>query len=118
MLPDDTRVDDDATSATLVGGIYVIRLSDTHYYGGRTGNFKRRWADHLRELREGRHNNRRMQRVFDIHGRFDPDVVRVLSPDECVDAESDQPTRGVRTGRSGVPASRRTGRSPRCPSPA
>jgi hypothetical protein len=86
MLPDDTRVVDDATPAS-VGGIYVIRLSDTHYYGGRTGNFKKRWADHLRELRNGRHNNRRMQRVFDLHGRFDPEVVEVLAPSECPDAE-------------------------------
>jgi GIY-YIG catalytic domain len=89
MLPDDTRVDDNATPAAPVGGIYIIRLSDTHYYGGRTGNFKKRWADHHRELREGRHNNRRMQRVFDIHGRFEPEVVEVLAPSECPDAEQD-----------------------------
>lgn len=80
MLPDDTR-------AASVGGIYVIRLSDTHYYGGRTGNFRVRWASHLRELREGRHNNRRMQRVFDLHGRFEPEVVEVIAPRECPDAE-------------------------------
>ena len=88
MLPDDTRVPVDATpDATPEGGIYVIRLSDTHYYGGRTKNFRVRWAAHLRELREGRHNNRRMQRVFDRYGRFDPEVVAVLAPDECPDAE-------------------------------
>ena len=87
MLPDDTRVVDDATPAASVGGIYLIRLSDTHYYGGRTGNFRVRWASHLRELREGRHNNRRMQRVFDLHGRFEPEVVEVIAPRECPDAE-------------------------------
>jgi len=88
MLPDDTRVPVDATAdATPEGGIYVIRLSDTHYYGGRTKNFRVRWADHLRDLREGRHYNRRMQRVYDLHGRFDPEVVSVLAPDECPDAE-------------------------------
>ena len=88
MLPHDTRVPADAaTPATPEGGIYVIRLSDTHYYGGRTKNFKKRWADHLRDLREGRHDNRRMQRVYDLHGRFDPEVVSALAPDECPDAE-------------------------------
>jgi hypothetical protein len=88
MLPDDTRVPADAThDATLAGGIYIIRLSDSHYYGGRTGDFKRRWAEHHRDLREGRHYNRRMQRVFDRHGRFEPEVVAVLAPGECPDAE-------------------------------
>ena len=28
-----------------------------------------------------------MQRVYDLHGRFDPEVVSVLAPDECPDAE-------------------------------
>jgi len=88
MLPDDTRVPVDATAdATPEGGIYVIRLSDTHYYGGRTKNFRVRWTAHQRELREGRHDNRRMQRVYDRYGRFDPEVVSVLAPDECPDAE-------------------------------
>ncbi len=61
MLPHDTRVPDDARK----GGIYIIRLSDTHYYGGRTTNFKRRWADHHRDLRAGLHYNLWMQRVFE-----------------------------------------------------
>lgn len=69
------------------GGLYIIRLSDTHYYGGRTEDFKRRWADHLHELRKGLHTNRRMQRVFNIHGRFDPEVFVVLTPEACPDAE-------------------------------
>jgi len=87
MLPDDTRVGDDATPAAPKGGIYIIRLSDTHYYGGRTGNFRVRWASHHRELREGRHYNRRMQRVFDQYGRFEPEVLTILAPSECPDAE-------------------------------
>lgn len=37
MLSDNTQ---DATP-DAGGGIYIIRLSDTHYYGGRTGNFKK-----------------------------------------------------------------------------
>jgi predicted GIY-YIG superfamily endonuclease len=61
MLPHDTRTQ----SGARKGGIYVIRLSDTHYYGGRTVDFKKRWADHHRKLRAGLHYNFRMQRVFE-----------------------------------------------------
>lgn len=87
MLHDDTRAPVEATPEHNTGGLYIIWLSDTHYYGGRTKNFKRRWASHLRELRSGRHNNRRMQRVYDQYGRFEPRVFSVLNPDECPDAE-------------------------------
>lgn len=69
------------------GGLYVIRLSDKHYYGGRTVCFATRWADHLRGLQAGTHRNPRMQRVFNLHGRFDPEVVCVLDKDEQTDAE-------------------------------
>ena len=55
MLPHDTRVPADATpDVTPEGGIYVIRLSDSHYYGGRTGDFRKRWADHHRDLPDSR----------------------------------------------------------------
>lgn len=71
------------------GGLYILRLSDTHYYGGRATKFKRRWRNHLRELRAGTHDNIRMQRVFNIHGRFEPEVLRVLARDEHQDAEQE-----------------------------
>jgi group I intron endonuclease len=88
MLPHDTRAQSGATpDDTHKGGIYIIRLSDTHYYGGRTTNFKRRWADHHRKLRAGRHYNLRMQRVFNRYGRFEPEVVEALHPDDCPEAE-------------------------------
>ena len=61
------------------GGIYVIRLSDTHYYGGRTKCFRTRWAVHRRLLREGKHFNPRAQAVFNQHGRFEPEVLCVIS---------------------------------------
>jgi len=63
------------------GGIYVIRLSDTHYYGGRTKCFRTRWAVHRRLLREGKHFNPRAQAVFNQHGRFEPEVLCVISVD-------------------------------------
>ena len=59
---------------TPLGGLYIIRLSDTHYYGGRSTNCPRRWRDHLRELRAGTHENRRMQGVVEIEGRFEPKI--------------------------------------------
>lgn len=63
------------SNSTRVAGIYVIRLSDTHYYGGRSVDCIGRWKGHLRSLRDGTHENRRMQAVFDIHGRFEPEIV-------------------------------------------
>lgn len=57
------------------GGLYVIRLSDTHYYGGRTKAFANRWAVHYRLLRDGKHFNAHAQAVFNQHGRFEPEVL-------------------------------------------
>lgn len=69
------------------GGLYIIRLSDTHYYGGRAVCFATRWYDHLRNLQTGTHTNSRMQRVFNKHGKFSPEIVRVLDRDIQTDAE-------------------------------
>lgn len=63
----------------LGGGLYVIRLSDTHYYGGRTSDFRERWCEHYRLLRSGRHKNRHMQAVFNKYGVFVPEVLCALS---------------------------------------
>jgi hypothetical protein len=60
------------------GGLYVIYLSDTHYYGGRAVDFAGRWRRHLRDLEGGGHNPY-MQNVFNLHGRFDPIVLAVLA---------------------------------------
>lgn len=64
------------------GGLYLIRLSDTHYYGGRARSFHRRWWRHLKGLQEGRHPNPHMQAVFSQHHRFEP-VVLLESPNEA-----------------------------------
>lgn len=69
------------------GGLYIIRLSETHYYGGRAVCFATRWYDHLRHLQAGTHINSRMQRVFNKHGKFSPEVVCVLDRDTQPDAE-------------------------------
>lgn len=61
------------------GGLYRIRLSESHYYGGRARAFARRWAAHLSSLQEGRHPNKYMQNVFNQHGRFEPEILQRLS---------------------------------------
>lgn len=63
-------------------GIYVIRLSDRHYYGGRSVDVRKRARTHLRELRAGKHKNTHMQRVFDQHREFDIEVVMPLLSSE------------------------------------
>ena len=60
---------------TTKSGLYIIHLSDTHYYGGRSVDCKHRWQEHLRDLRAGKHYNKRMQAVFDIHGMFAPEII-------------------------------------------
>jgi hypothetical protein len=60
------------------GGLYLIRLSDTHFYGGRARSFKVRWRQHLKALQEGSHENPHMQNVFLAHGRFEPQVLAKL----------------------------------------
>ena len=66
-------------SSTLEGGgVYVLWLSDSHYYGGRAKEFKTRWRNHLRDLRAGKHENPRVQAVFKKYGQFEPRVILAL----------------------------------------
>lgn len=60
------------------GGLYVIRLSEKHYYGGRTSSFSRRWRSHLKGLLAGNHGNPYMQGVFNKFGIFEPEAVEVI----------------------------------------
>lgn len=57
------------------GGLYFIRLSDRHFYGGRARSFKARWEHHYKALVKGKHSNRYMQNVFNKHGRFEPQIL-------------------------------------------
>lgn len=63
---------------TRLGGLYIVWLSDTHFYGGRAKQFKGRWRRHLTHLERGTHPNAYMQNVFNQHGRFDTEILRVL----------------------------------------
>lgn len=65
----------------MPGGLYLIRLSSTHFYGGRAVDFRRRWKDHLAALQAGVHCNAYMQRVYDLHHQFEPEVLELLESD-------------------------------------
>lgn len=63
-------------STTQQAGFYIIRFSDTHYYGGRSKNAEQRWSLHLMLLKKHKHYNVYMQAVFDKYGqRFEPKLV-------------------------------------------
>jgi hypothetical protein len=69
------------------GGLYIIKLSDHHYYGGRTKCFRVRWARHHKLLLERNHFNAYVQAVFDKYGRFEPEVYAFLPVGLHRDAE-------------------------------
>lgn len=68
-------------------GLYLIRFSDDHYYGGRSATLDRRWRSHWELLKAGSHYNRRMQAVFNLHGRFEPEVLQEAGPGVDLRAE-------------------------------
>ena len=70
------------------GGLYLVWLSDSHYYGGRTTCYKRRWATHLRDLKRGKHENTRMQNTYNKYGVFRAEAVGVGDRD-LVEAEQE-----------------------------
>jgi len=70
------------------GGVYVIWLSDTHYYGGRCRSFAVRWKTHLYTLQRGTHHNRQMQTFYNQQLQFRPEVVEELPP--CMQEEGEQ----------------------------
>lgn len=82
------------------GGLYVIRLSDTHYYGGRTKAFANRWSVHYRLLRDNKHFNAHAQAVFNQHGRFEPEVLHATL-DEREQRESESVWLQNNVGKSG-----------------
>jgi len=57
------------------GGIYLIRLSDSHFYGGRAQSFRVRWEQHYKALAKGEHRNLYMQSVYNKYGRFEPVIL-------------------------------------------
>jgi hypothetical protein len=56
-------------------GVYQIWLSDKHYYGGRATDFAARMGKHIHLLRHNKHANKHMQSVFNIHRKFEPELI-------------------------------------------
>jgi len=53
-------------------GVYLIEnLVNGHRYVGSAVSFKKRWKEHTRQLSEGRHHSRYLQRAWD---RYGPDI--------------------------------------------
>jgi group I intron endonuclease len=71
------------------GGVYMIRMANGRYYGGRTKDFDQRFAQHLRSLKAGTHINPRMQASFDKHGVCDFTVVCEIT-EESAQEEAEQ----------------------------
>ena len=74
---------------SMAGGLYLVHLSDTHYYGGRTTDFDRRRKAHLNSLKKGKHTNKYAQSVYNIYGRFEFEVLLEIPPEEQLVAEGD-----------------------------
>jgi hypothetical protein len=76
------------TEITRKGGLYIIYLSDKHYYGGRAVNFRARWRRHLTALEKNAHGNPYLQAVFNKHHRFDPEIIEIIDTlPEMISAE-------------------------------
>jgi len=72
-----------------MGGLYILWLSDTHYYGGRAVHFRSRWQRHRRLLMDGKHFNPHAQAVYNKYGRFEPKILKVLPSAQHGEAEKD-----------------------------
>lgn len=71
------------------GGLYIIWLSDTHFYGGRTSDFQGRWRNHLKALERGDHINPYMQRVFALNRVFRPEILEEI-PEKAQRRQAEQ----------------------------
>lgn len=63
--------------------IYILIFVSGHYYIGRSKNYKVRFKKHCTLLRSGKHPNKFMQSVYNLHAL--PKQVLLL---HCIDAES------------------------------
>lgn len=68
-----------SSSRAKLSGTYRINLSDTHFYVGRSSDIKRRAKDHLGLLRRSGHPNAYMQNVYNQHGLFRWEVLRLCA---------------------------------------
>lgn len=70
------------------GGVYMITCeADGRFYVGRSIDTHKRWGDHLRDMRYGRHKNHILQKCYDKYGE-DQMMFKLLY--ETPDAEEQQ----------------------------
>ena len=54
----------------IIKGIYIIKnLENNRVYVGETLDVVRRWTEHLQKLQDGKHNNKELQKDFNIYGK-------------------------------------------------
>lgn len=71
-----------------LGGIYRVTLSPIHFYVGRTSDLDRRKQTHLRLLRQNKHENVYMQRVYNQYLQFEWEVLLICtSVEDAVKSE-------------------------------
>jgi group I intron endonuclease len=72
-------------------GVYTIRCISTGaiYVGSAAASFKKRWHIHLSDLRNGKHHNSRLQRLWNKHGEdsFEFTIAEVCLPEHCIAQE-------------------------------
>lgn len=56
-------------------GIYKIELNGQCLYVGQSKDIKRRWTEHRRHLRQNRHENVYLQRIYNKHKDFQYSVI-------------------------------------------
>jgi group I intron endonuclease len=49
-------------------GVYQIQINEKKYIWSTTVGFKKRWAEHLRKLKSGKHSNKYLQNMFNKYG--------------------------------------------------
>ena len=53
-----------------IKGIYIIKnIENNRVYVGETLDVVRRWTEHLQKLQDGKHNNKELQKDFNIYGK-------------------------------------------------
>lgn len=56
-------------------GIYKIELNNKCLYVGQSKDIKRRWSEHRRHLRQNKHDNIYLQRIYNKHNNFKFSIV-------------------------------------------
>lgn len=53
---------------TIISGVYSISTPNGSFYVGSSNNIYRRWSEHRRNLRGGKHHSERLQAAWNKHG--------------------------------------------------